>query len=148
MDALLLDLQKVSEQLLPIIGAVALIFVCILLKRAAEFVEELTKTVKDLKPTIQKVDESMEKIQGPLDTAVKLCKTVDNVHEKTTTSMDKLSDLFAEYFEKIKAFVMDMFGSFNNDTMQDLDDVEEANFETHEEACDCEEVKKGDETDE
>ena len=117
MDALLLDLQKVSEQLLPIIGAVALIFVCILLKRAAEFVEELTKTVKDLKPTIQKVDESMEKIQGPLDTAVKLCKTVDNVHEKTTTSMDKLSDLFAEYFEKIKAFVMDMFGSFNNDTM-------------------------------
>ena len=32
MDALILDLANVSEQLLPILGAVVLIFLCVLLK--------------------------------------------------------------------------------------------------------------------
>ncbi len=129
MDALLLDLKLVSEQLLPIIGAVALIFVCILLKRAAEFVEELTKTVQDLKPTIQKVDESVEKIQGPLDTAVKLCKTVDNMHDKTTTSMEQFGEMLSENLEKIKEIILNLIGSFHNKDMYEAVIVDEEPME-------------------
>ncbi len=129
MDALLLDLKLVSEQLLPIIGAVALIFVCILLKRAAEFVEELTKTVQGLKPTIQKVDESVEKIQGPLDTAVKLCKTVDNMHDKTTTSMEQFGEMLSENLEKIKEIILNLIGSFHNKDMYEAVIVDEEPME-------------------
>lgn len=102
MDALLLDLQNVSEQLLPILGAVALIFLCILLKKLWNFVEELTVTVKNLDPTLKKVDESVEKIQAPLDTAVRYSHSLDKVHEKTSEMVGKAVDFANENLGNLK----------------------------------------------
>jgi uncharacterized protein YoxC len=102
MDALLLALQNVSEQLLPILGAVALIFVCILLKKLWQFIEQLTATVKELDPTIKLADQSLEKVQAPLDTAVKYSHTLDKVHDKTGEILTKVTDFASDNVENLK----------------------------------------------
>ena len=76
MDALLADLQVVCSQLLPVLGAVALIFLCIFLKKLAALMDTVNHTVQSLDPTLQKVNQSIDKVQAPLDTAVKYSHTL------------------------------------------------------------------------
>ena len=46
MDALLADLQIVCSQLLPVLGVVALVFLCIFLKKLAVLMDTVTQAVK------------------------------------------------------------------------------------------------------
>ena len=105
MDDLLLALQNVSQQLLPILGAVALVFVCILLRKIVDLVESITATVKGLDPTLRLVDKSIEKVQAPLDTAVKYSHTLDRVHDKTAETFGKAVDFASENIDNLKGFV-------------------------------------------
>jgi predicted PurR-regulated permease PerM len=109
MDALLLALQNVCTQLVPIIGAVALIFLCILLKKAWILIDQATDKVKKLDPTIDLANQSMQKIQAPLDTAVKLSGTVDEIHDKAVDSAGKLSAAVTEGMDSLNEFVNDKF---------------------------------------
>lgn len=102
MDALLLALQNVCSQLLPIVGALALIFLCILLKKVWTLIDQITITVKSLDPTIKLVDQSIEKVQAPLDTAVKVSHTVDQVHDKTVDSVNKAAQFVNENIDHLK----------------------------------------------
>lgn len=104
MDALLQDLQIVCSELLPIVGTVALIFLCILLKKCWKLIEQLTDTVNGLDPTLKKVDTSMEKIQAPLDTVVRLSHSVDKVQDKTEEALGKVSDFTTESLNNLKDF--------------------------------------------
>lgn len=105
MDDLLLALQNVSQQLLPILGAVALIFLCILLRKIVALVESITATVKGLDPTLRLVDKSIEKVQAPLNTAVKYSHTLDKVHDKTAETFGKAVDFASENIDNLKGFV-------------------------------------------
>ena len=111
MDELLLALRNVSEQLLPIAGAAALIFLCILLKKAGALVDSITATVKNLDPTIKNVNSSMEKVQAPLDTVVKLSRTVDQVQDKTSEAIGKAAEFAAENVEGLKTMVQEKMGA-------------------------------------
>ena len=102
MDALLLALQNVSEQLLPILGAAALIFLCILLKKITALIEAVTETVKNLDPTLKKVDESIAKVQAPLDTVVKYSHSLDKVHDKTTEALTKAAAVANDSLDGLK----------------------------------------------
>ena len=62
MDQLIQDLQIVCTQLLPIIGAVALVFLCILLRKVWQTIDALRKTIEGLDPTLRLVDKSIEKV--------------------------------------------------------------------------------------
>lgn len=104
MDALLQDLQVVCSELLPIVGTVALIFLCILLKKSWKLIEQLTDTVNGLDPTLKKVDTSMEKIQAPLDTAVRLSHSVDKVQDKADEALGKVADFTTESMNNLKDF--------------------------------------------
>ena len=48
MDQLIQDLQIVCTQLLPIIGAVALVFLCILLRKVWQTIDALRKIIEGL----------------------------------------------------------------------------------------------------
>lgn len=102
MDALITDLQLVSVQLLPIVGLVVLIFLCLLLKKAILLVEHVTKTVDQLEPTMKLVDQSLEKVQAPLDTTVKYSKSLDNMHDKMSSAMSKASKAVSQNLESLK----------------------------------------------
>ncbi|MCR5794924.1 MAG: hypothetical protein K6G61_06220 [Solobacterium sp.] len=70
-------------------------------------IDEITKTVKGLDPTLRLVDKSIEKVQAPLDTVVKLSHTVDRVHDKTAETLGKAADFAAENVEGIKGMVQE-----------------------------------------
>ncbi|MBR2811805.1 MAG: hypothetical protein IKD69_10525 [Solobacterium sp.] len=102
MDELILALSKVSEQFLPILGAVALIFLCMVLNRAAKLVSAITDTVKGLDPTLRLVDRSIEKVQAPLDTVVRYSHSLDKVHDKTSETLAKAADFASENIDQLK----------------------------------------------
>ncbi len=107
MDELLLALSNVSNQVLPIAGAVALIFLCIVLNRVWKLIEAITVTVKNLDPTLKLVDQSIEKVQAPLDTVVKLSHSLDDVHDKASESIERLSQKASENADNLKSFVQE-----------------------------------------
>ena len=109
MDALLSALYAVCVQLLPIIGAVVLVFLCIFLRKLWKLIDHASDMVVRLNPTINLVDQSIEKVQAPLDTAVKYSKTLDNVHDKTIESVNRAAETASENVEKLKDFVVDKF---------------------------------------
>jgi uncharacterized protein YoxC len=102
MDALILDLSNVSAQILPILGAVALIFLCVLLKKIWELIDTINQSVQKLDPTIKDVEKSMEKLQAPLDTAVKYSHSLDKVHDKTSEVLTKATDFASENMNKFQ----------------------------------------------
>ena len=106
-DSLLVSLGAVCAQLLPILGALALVFLCIVLKRLADVMGELTRTVKNLDPAVKSVNDSMVKIQAPLDTVVKYSHTLDDVHDKTVDSVGKVAESLSDSVEKVKDFVVE-----------------------------------------
>ncbi len=109
MDALILDLANVSAQILPILGAVALIFLCILLKKVWGLIDTINESVKNLDPTIKDVEKSMEKLQAPLDTAVKYSHSLDKVHDKTGEMLSKATDFASENMSKLQSTLEDKF---------------------------------------
>jgi len=105
LDALLIDLGTVCSQLLPILGALALLFLCILLKHLWKLIDGLAVTVQNLDPAVKLVDQSLEKVQAPLDTVVRLSHSVDDMHEKTVEGVHKAAVYATENVEKVKDFV-------------------------------------------
>ncbi len=105
MDALIHDLSNVSAQILPILGAVALIFLCILLKKIWELIDTINTSVKSLDPTIKDVEKSMGKLQAPLDTAVKYSHSLDKVHDKTSEVFSKATDFANDNIEKFQTVI-------------------------------------------
>ncbi len=114
LDDLLLALKNLSVEILPILGAVSLIFLCIFLKKLSVLIESITKTVEKLSPTIDLVDKSIEKIQPPLDTVVKLSNTIDGVHDKTVESVNKATAYVNENMSEIKSKINDKVSEVKN----------------------------------
>ena len=95
MDELIIALKNVSEQFLPILGAVALIFLCILLKKVWKLIDQLTVTIASIDPTIK------------LDTVVKLSHTIDDARDKTVDSISRAAAYASENLETLKEKVQE-----------------------------------------
>ncbi len=124
MDALILDLANVSSQFLPILGALALIFLCILLKKIWGLIDAITTTVNNLDPTIKDVEKSMEKLQAPLDTAVKYSHSLDKVHDKTSEALSKAADFANENVGKLQTVVEEKFKQSSEVNTVEVEDNE------------------------
>ncbi len=101
-DQLIETLSMVCGQLLPILGAAVLIYLILFLKKGIEFLQECTGRMKQLESTVKGVDESIEKIQAPLDTAVKMSHTVDRLHDSTEAALKQAVSFVAENFGSIR----------------------------------------------
>ena len=53
----------------------------------------------------------MEKVQAPLDTVVKLSRTVDQVQDKTSEAIGKAAEFAAENVESLKTMVQEKMGA-------------------------------------
>lgn len=101
-DALLISLNNVCTQLIPILGAAVLIMLMVFLKRCISLVEECTCRVKQLETTVKGVDQSIEKIQAPLDTAVKVSGSVDRMHDSAEAAVKQTVSFIADNLGTIK----------------------------------------------
>ncbi len=104
-DALFMDLGTVARQLLPILGAVALVYLCVVLRRLSKMLDEVTVVVKNLDPTVKSVNQSLEKVQAPLDTVVKYSHTLDDMHDKTVDSVQKMAESASTGVDRVKEYV-------------------------------------------
>ena len=101
-DELLYALRDFSNLILPTLGAMALIALTVLFVRLCGLVKEATLRIKELQPTIQNVDKSIEKIQAPLDTAVNLAHSVDKAQQSAEEAMHQASVYVSEQLDKLK----------------------------------------------
>ena len=83
MDDLVLALNSVCEQFLPILGCAVLIALFIVFIKLIGLLKTVNETLLKSHKTIGLVDQSIEKIQQPLDTVVKVSGTVDKAHDAT-----------------------------------------------------------------
>ena len=93
MDALLNALYAVCVQLLPIIGAVVLVFLCIFLRKLWKLIDHASDMVVRLNPTINLVDQSIEKVQAPLDTA---SENVEKLKDFVVDKFNRVQDAYVE----------------------------------------------------
>jgi len=100
MDALLESLSTVSLQLLPILGVAILIFMLVLLKRIFDLLKKVDKTV-------DQVDITLKKIEGPLDTVVSVSKTIDFVNSAAENAVKTLAMTLAKNFSVITRWIKD-----------------------------------------
>lgn len=95
MEALLMDLKIVSEQLIPIVIVIVLVFLAIALFRLGNLLSDGSDTMQSLKGSIKLVEKSLDKAQAPLDTIVKLSKTVDGAHDSAINLVEDTKAVLA-----------------------------------------------------
>jgi ABC-type transporter Mla subunit MlaD len=122
---LLLDLGAVARQLLPILGAVALVYLCVVLRRLTKMLEETTNVIKNLDPAVKSVNASLEKVQVPLDTVIKYSHTLDDMHDRTVDSVARMAENASDSVDKMKDYVVGKLQSLDN-----YDEVRPYNPET------------------
>lgn len=102
MDDLVLALNSVCEQFLPILGCAVLIALFIVFIKLIGLLKTVNETLLKSHKTIGLVDQSIEKIQQPLDTVVKVSGTVDKAHDATLKAVDSAKEYVVKNAEIIK----------------------------------------------
>ena len=124
MDAFIQSFSVLSEQLLPILGAVSLVCVIILILKLIKVLGSLDDTLVKSHGTIDLLDQSIEKVQAPLDTVVKVSNTVDKAHDATVQAVGSAKDYIVKSAETIKDKVVTYV---NGETK--IEDLKESNSE-------------------
>lgn len=119
MNEFIESFSKLSEQLIPILGATALVFVIVLIYKLIKMLGGLDATVEKTNKTIDMVDNSIDKIQAPLDTVVKVSHTVDKAHDATVNAVINAKDLVVKSAEEIKDKVRTLVNDKKDDTNDD-----------------------------
>lgn len=107
MDAFIKSFSELADQLMPILGAAALVCVVILLIKLIKIMGNLNITVDKTNKTIDLVDESIDKIQQPLNTVVKVSNTVDKAHDATVQAVSAAKDFVVKEAGQLKDKVVD-----------------------------------------
>ncbi|MEG0177865.1 hypothetical protein [Anaerorhabdus sp.] len=115
--------QNLSVQLLPILGVIVLIFLCVLLVKLTNLVKTVDGSVKEFHGTMKLVDKSIEKAQAPLDTAVKLSHTVDEVHDKSYAAVKQASEYVSENMGTVKSYINEKLNKTVKQETQEDDDI-------------------------
>ncbi|MBQ0035636.1 MAG: hypothetical protein KBT35_01825 [Firmicutes bacterium] len=102
MDAFLNSFHDLSNTLIPILGVIILVIVIILLINIIGLVRSAKKVTDRLPETVGLTNKSIEKVQAPLDTMVKMSATVDKVHDEAIDAAKATKDFIVTNIDVIK----------------------------------------------
>jgi len=102
MDSFIVALRNLCNEIMPILGAACLICVIILLIKTIKVMESVDATLIKTHPSIDLLDQSMEKLQAPLDTAVKVSDVVDKAADATVEAAKEAKDFIVKNAGEIK----------------------------------------------
>ncbi len=108
MDEFILAAKNLSSELLPTLCLVVLILLIVLIARLIKLVNEFEGTLHKTHNTIDLIDTSIEKAQVPLDTAVKLSGTVDQVRVAGEEMVKNTAEYLSKNKTEIKNKVQDI----------------------------------------
>lgn len=92
MNDFLISLKEVSSYLLPLLGVVALALLIVILSELIKVVKKLNEVVNKAVGTVDLTNKSLEKVQYPLETAVKISATIDKAHDASTKALVDAKD--------------------------------------------------------
>lgn len=81
MDAFIIAARDLANQLWPTLLVILLGLLIVLVYKLIKLISQLTDDIKPIGKILDTTSESVEKLQGPLDTVNKLSNTVDKVHD-------------------------------------------------------------------
>ena len=116
MNTFLDTLKEVCGSILPLLGVVAVVLLIVLLIYLIKAVKSANIALKKGSGTIDLVDESIKKIQSPLDTAVKVSETIDKAHDATIKGIDEAKEYIGQNAKAIKAKLTQIVNSKNDQT--------------------------------
>lgn len=120
MDAFILAFRNLCNDLMPILGAICLVCLIILLIKLIRVMSSVDSTLLKTHETIDLVDRSIEKVQSPLDTAVKISGTVDKAHDATVAAAKDAKEFVAKNAGEIKERVISIINDSKNSEVDEL----------------------------
>lgn len=87
LDQLLNLTSVVAGKLLPICGVIALIFLCIFLRKLIKVMISTNDAVTSMKTTLDSANRQLEALDKPMQTLNELSETVDCVHEASKNAV-------------------------------------------------------------
>lgn len=119
MDAFIIAFRNLCNDLIPIFGAIALVCVIVLLIYLIRLLKTVDSTLIKAHGTIDLVDQSIEKIQAPLDTVAKVSNTVDKAHDATVEAVKDAKDFIVKNATDIKDKVVSYVSDNSNSNKED-----------------------------
>ena len=123
LDQLLNLCSVVCSKALPIVGFIALIFLCIFLKRLATVMKNANEAVVKVNKTLEIATSELEQLQGPLKTLGELSETVDYVHEASKNAVQSALVTVIANLGKIKDVVFKILKKDGNDIDEIVEDI-------------------------
>lgn len=102
------QIKEICNNVLPILGVIALIVVIILIIELIKTLKNANLFLNKTKGTVDLVDESIKKVQAPLDSVVKVSHTVDVAHDATIKGLTEAKDFISKNAENIKEKISDL----------------------------------------
>ena len=118
MNKFLEILREVCSNILPFLSVLALIFVIVLLIELIKAVKNASIALKKGSGTIDLVDESIKKVQAPLDTVVKVSESIDKAHDATIKTIDTAKDYLGKNASTIKEKIVSLTKTSSKENTQ------------------------------
>lgn len=124
MDEFINAFAKLCEEINPILRAIVLVALIVFIVKLIKTLKNVDSTLLKSHTTIDLLDQSIEKVQAPLDTVVKVSNTVDKAHDVTVEAVEKTKDFVVKNAENVKEKVNNLLNS-KSDSEQIEENTEE-----------------------
>lgn len=114
--------------LLPILGCVILIVLIVVLLDVRKILKKVPASVDKVDDILANVDKSVDKLQAPLDMAIHVSKSVDDVNTALNSSVVFIAKSFIHNYEWLKDLLLSFFARKSKVNEESKDDE----VETHE----------------
>lgn len=120
LDQLLNLTSTVAQKLLPILGATALVFLIIFLRKLIALLVTSNEAAATMNATLENANRQLEALDKPMHTLNELSETVDNVHE---ASKNMLKSVLTTIIDNMGDIIHAVTGSKSNDAF-DMEEVQ------------------------
>lgn len=96
LDQLLNLTSVVAGKALPILGAVAIVFLIIFLRKLIQLMMTTNDTISSLKITLDSASKQIDALDKPMQTLNDLSETVDHVHDASKSVMKSVLNALVE----------------------------------------------------
>lgn len=129
LDDFLVSASEVSRLLLPILGVIVLIALAILIFKIVKLVNTIPITIDKVNETIDTTNDSIKKLDVPLETIVGISHTVDHVNKSATGIVSSMTNFAIKNSDSIMNWTKDIF---NKDDKKENIEPEEEDFGVYE----------------
>ncbi len=121
----MIDVSNFFSELLPIVGLIVLVLLMFVLIKLIKLLGSIEVTINKTHGSIGKVEETLTKIQTPVDTAVKVSLNIDKACDATVKAIDDTKEYVSKNVGAIKGKVSDALSKVSNGENKNVGEPEE-----------------------